>query len=76
MILGLSGAFVDPLGEAPRVSTWIQDLGGKIHILLLGIPNAVWPSNCLRIHPITAFLLLIEVALLHCLQFLKQAARS
>lgn len=76
MILGLSGAFVDPLGEPPCVSTWVQDLGGKIHILLLGILNAVWPSNCLRIHPITAFLLLIEVALLHSLQFLKQAARS
>ena len=34
------------------------------------------PCNCLKIHPIAVFLLLLELALLHPLGFLKQVAGS
>ena len=36
----------------------------------------VWPSNCLKIHPLAVFLLLNMLDLLHSLGFLKQAGSS
>ena len=72
MSLGLSGAFLDPTGTHPRVSSWIRVLGGRIHIFLSGRPNVVWPSNCLKIHPIAVFFLLTELAVLPPLGFLRR----
>ena len=58
--------------DTPCVSSWIPVLGGKIHIFLSGSPNVVWPSNCLKIHPIAVFFLLTGLALLPPLGFLRQ----
>ena len=44
--LGLSGIFLDSAGS-PCDSNWIQGLGAKIHIFLLGDPKEVQPSNFL-----------------------------
>ena len=54
----------------------ILGLGGKIRIFLSRGPNAVQPSNCLKIHPVAVFFLLTELALLHPLGFLKQVGSS
>ena len=58
------------------VSTWILYLRGKICVFLSGGPKAVWPSNCLKIHPVADVLLLTELSFLHPLVILKQAGRS
>ena len=68
--LGLSGTFLDPMGTlCVKLDT---GPGGKIRIFLLGSPNEVWPSTCLKIHPIALFFLLTELALLSPFGFLKQ----
>ena len=54
------------------MSSWILVLGGKIRIFVLGSPNEVWPSTCLKIHPIALFFLLTELTLLCPFGFLKQ----
>ena len=60
-------------GDTTWVWTWIPDFGGKICIFLSVDPEKVHPSNCLKIHPIAAFLLLTVIALVHPLWFLEQA---
>ena len=47
------------------VSIWILYLRGKICIFVSGGPKTVWPSNCLKIHPVADFLLLTELSFLH-----------
>ena len=75
--LGISGAFLDPVGGyTSGVSTWIPNLGGKIHIFLSGDPNTIQPNDCCKIHPITVFFLLMEQDLIHPFGFLKQAGGS
>ena len=54
----------------------IPGVGGKICIFFSGAPNAVQPSNCLKIHPIAVFFLVTELALVHPLGFLKQVGGS
>ena len=56
------------------MSTWIQDLDGKI-FLSVGIKLGR-PSNCLKIHPTAVFSLLTVLALLNPLAFLKQVGDS
>ena len=60
--------------DTPCVSSWIPVLGGKIHIFLSGSPNVVWPSNCLKIHPIAVFFLLTGLALLPLWDFWGKGA--
>ena len=69
-------SYLASYGYTPCVWTWLLDLWGKICIFLSGGPNTVWPSNCLKIHPIAVFLLLNMLDLLHSLGFLKQAGSS
>ena len=63
-------------GDTSCVSNWIVGLGGKIRLFLSGGPNAVRTSNCLKIHPISVFLVSSKLALLHPLAFLKQGGSS
>ena len=63
-------------GDTPWVWTWILDLGGKIPSFLLVGPKAVWPSNCLKNHPIAVFLLLTGLDLVYPSEFLKDVGRS
>ena len=62
MHLGLSAMSSDTVGKTPGASTWILGLGAKNHIFLLGNSNGVWPSNCLKIHPVTVCFLLTQLA--------------
>ena len=69
---GLSGTFLDPAGKSSWEPTWIPVVGAKIRIFLPWSPNAVQPSNCLKIHPVAVFFPLTERALLPILGFQKQ----
>ena len=69
---GLSGTFLDPAGKSSWEPTWIPVVGAKICIFLPWSPNAVQPSNCLKIHPVAVIFPLTERALLPILGFQKQ----
>lgn len=58
------------------MSTWILDLDGKFRIFLSVGLKVVQPSNCLKVHPVAVFSLLIALTLLQPLRFLKQAGGS
>ena len=58
------------------MSTWISDLDGKFHIFLSVGLKVVQPSNCLKVHPVAVFSLLITLTLLQPLRFLKQEGGS
>ena len=59
-------------GKSSWEPTWIPVLGAKIRIFLPWSPNAVQPSNCLKIHPVAVVFPLTERALLPILGFQKQ----
>ena len=69
MILSLPGKFLDTAGtqNLDAGPCWLNQ-----HYLSLG-PKTVRLSSCLKIHPITVFLLTIAIALVKPLGFLKLA---
>ena len=73
--IGLSGNFLETVGTHHQCQHgyWIWVL--KFAFFLVG-PKVVWPSNCLKIHPVAIFLLLTALASLHPLGFLKPSVSS
>ena len=74
MNLGLSGTFLYPAGKPPCAFTWVLGLGAKTRIFSQGaLTNAGCPRNLLKIHPVSVFFLMTQLALLPVLGFLKKA---
>ena len=71
MILSPSGKFLDTAGTHTECEPGYQTLLAK-SAFSLG-PKTVQLRSCLKIHPITVFLLMIAIALVKPLGFLKLA---
>ena len=74
MNLGLSGTFLYPAGKTPCAFIYLgTGPRGQNSHFLPGGTNAGCPRNLLKIHPVSVFFLMTQLALLPVLGFLKKA---